>query len=1121
MHVFLAAVLTGMCLWGGPAPGRAEQAVASGVRIVAPDGIRTQVYAEPGGDIIDVALNGAVLQLLGSDGDYLKVRLPDSQKTGYVLKAHTEGWTPPPASRDPKLIVGIVGALVIIAAVAGLIVVRRKKAEEIERRTALINKSIKEGEDLFRSGDYPAAIEAFKTYLDLHGGEVRNPDVYRRLSLCYLRTHEPELASAAWDKMSELGGAKSIDDYTLGVDIMSAQGEDARACRMYETILTMEIDEDKLDEIKRKLIEMYRKLKDTHNLLRHAVDLLSTGVSEPQLLADTANYLMVNRETGMALKANHKDLIQRICDEFLEENNLSSDAERIYLKALEYNRTDPRIHKILAQKYRRTGEFKKAISELTILHQIDKDKSDDYVEEAAKLYIESGKIEDALKEGNPKIIRKIAQTFIARSHVHPEAVAVYEKVLEFQPNAVGVRRVLSTVYLTRGDLPRYMAELRTLHEIDGENKDYLTDLARCVIDNNLVEETMREGNKSLNTKILKQLIKKKAHDDQTVAIFKRLLEIEPQNAILLKALAGAHNLRGEAEEELRYLLTLTRLRPGDEESAERVAELALETGRLSALLDEASPSAIKAAVAEIKKRKLSGPEYDMILYAGAGGTSRKPPAKARRVDSNVKERPSSLRPAPPAGSRPRPVAPVDAAPEDVLSADVRKSSPELKTQAPLEVRPPDSSGSVEPVAGQRAEAPPQAVYSSFHGREDVPRGESTPAPEESAEISAPDYRPSPTARPLQTAPQALNLVLEGESASAGVPVTTFVSSFERTESRPADGMQVIDVTGPKILRPASGENPLTTFVSASAKTQRSLSYREDELFRPHAGGTAYATLKTLSKDAWGSVRAVVEVTTTREYLMRTFEKGLMKSAVLEDEAMEDFSNQIVAIAGVTSHTGIAKIEERVVGPGRMKGLIYAFRGHTLDELLRESQRPRLPVVIGWARQIVDALVYADSFRGLDGARHKLRHGDLQASQTFIGQDMTEVKLAGFGYTPLYRSMSRAKGPRWKEQVFCPAYMPPEAFRAKDAGIEELMVDVYAFGVLFYQAATWRTPFSGPELDDFKFQHSRLDPEPPSNIDPSLPAWIEEIIMTCLEKDPVKRWSGFAEIQDIFRREQDG
>ena len=162
-----------------------------------------------------------------------------------------------------------------------------------------------------------------------------------------------------------------------------------------------------------------------------------------------------------------------------------------------WNTTEPTNGSIasLLKGTRYTGDFRKTVSELTILHQLDKENSDEYAEQAAKLYVENSRVKEALAEGIPHVIRKIAQIYLAKSEVSPDAVAVYEKVLELQPRAVGVNKMLSTVYLTRGDLDKYIAKLRLLHEIDGKNHDYLGDLAQCVIDNDLIDETIREGNR--------------------------------------------------------------------------------------------------------------------------------------------------------------------------------------------------------------------------------------------------------------------------------------------------------------------------------------------------------------------------------------------------------------------------------------------------------------------------------------------------------------------------------------------------------------------------------------------------------------------------------------------------
>ena len=134
---------------------------------------------------------------------------------------------------------------------------------------------------------------------------------------------------------------------------------------------------------------------------------------------------MAEGQTDLALQSGAKQLITAICEEFLEEKATSAEAERVYVRCLEFDRTDKRLHKILAQKYKGDGDYRKAVSEFTMLTQLDPGGGDNYTQEAAELYVKSGRVADALAEGNPKIIRKIAQIYLMRSEVHPDAVSVY------------------------------------------------------------------------------------------------------------------------------------------------------------------------------------------------------------------------------------------------------------------------------------------------------------------------------------------------------------------------------------------------------------------------------------------------------------------------------------------------------------------------------------------------------------------------------------------------------------------------------------------------------------------------------------------------------------------------
>ncbi|MFZ5868367.1 MAG: protein kinase domain-containing protein [Thermodesulfobacteriota bacterium] len=556
---------------------KADKTFPEAVKIEAPDNLSTNILSSPrrGADVLAIALHGDVLEVVGREGDYYRVRIPEQLTFGYVLQAHTVPWRLPRAlGPNWPLILAGVALLVAVLAAFAFVQLKARRAKRAEDRAAATAAAIRNAEESFRAGDYAQAIQEFTEYLALQGGDVRNPDVYRRLAVCYRKTDQLREAAQCWEKMRALGGLKGAEDHALGVDLMTSLGQQEQAAAIYEQLLQGPIDEEASLDIHRKLIDIYRNQKQHRNYVKHVVEVLESGHVDRTLIPSAVQFLVADGQTGLAVEASNKALIAAICEEFLEDRALTPEAERIYVKCLEYDRTDKRLHRILAEKYRQDNDYRRAVSQLTVLTQLDRQNAEEYTEEAAKVYIDSDKVAHALSEGNPQIIKKMAQQFLARSEVTSDAVATYEKVLEFLPRAVGVNKMLATVYLTRGDLPRYMEKLRLLHELDSANHDYLSDLAQCVIDNNLIEETIRQGNRELIVKILKQLVKREAYDDKAVHVLESVAKREPGNAQIQRALANAYAKRGEPARQLEHLLALSHLQPDDTEVTRQAAELA-------------------------------------------------------------------------------------------------------------------------------------------------------------------------------------------------------------------------------------------------------------------------------------------------------------------------------------------------------------------------------------------------------------------------------------------------------------------------------------------------------------------------------------------------------------------
>lgn len=184
-----------------------------------------------------------------------------------------------------------------------------------------------------------------------------------------------------------------------------------------------------------------------------------------------------------------------------------------------------------------------------------------------------------------------------------------------------------------------------------------------------------------------------------------------------------------------------------------------------------------------------------------------------------------------------------------------------------------------------------------------------------------------------------------------------------------------------------------------------------------------------------------------------------------------------------------------------------LEGKDLEQLLR--QRGALPL-----REALEYLLQA--CEGVAEAHAAgIVHRDLKPANLFLAQDpygQACIKILDFGISKFSGGESEHSNPAVTTASVAlgtPLYMAPEQMRAAhSAGIG---ADIWALGAILYELVTGRTVWSGATISEICVRVA-TDPTPSVRaLFPSLPNEVDQVVQTCLQKDPLLRYRGVLEL----------
>jgi serine/threonine protein kinase len=261
----------------------------------------------------------------------------------------------------------------------------------------------------------------------------------------------------------------------------------------------------------------------------------------------------------------------------------------------------------------------------------------------------------------------------------------------------------------------------------------------------------------------------------------------------------------------------------------------------------------------------------------------------------------------------------------------------------------------------------------------------------------------------------------------------------------------------------------------------------------------YRTDALLGAGGMGEVFRARDLVEARDVALKT----LHPSAEDDPDRNERFKREISVLSKIRHPT-----VPRILGFGTHEGQLYfvseLVEGRNLKVDIQSRGAWAAPEAAALCATVADALASAHGV----GVVHR----DVKPSNIMLGSDGS-VRLLDFG---LARGVGidMATLTRTGMIVGTPGYMSPEQFEG--LSVDE-RTDIYSLGVVLFELLTARLPFLARTPIAVAMKHRSEPPPLPRSLRPEVPAWLERIVLRCLEKEPSARFASAAELAHELRR----
>ena len=250
----------------------------------------------------------------------------------------------------------------------------------------------------------------------------------------------------------------------------------------------------------------------------------------------------------------------------------------------------------------------------------------------------------------------------------------------------------------------------------------------------------------------------------------------------------------------------------------------------------------------------------------------------------------------------------------------------------------------------------------------------------------------------------------------------------------------------------------------------------------------YRLGRVIGEGGMGVVFDAIEVASAEPVAIKVPKPSAERSGVLDRFRRE------AEIARAIDHPGVVRVRDLVLGDEEHSYLVMErLQGPTLDGLIRAARLAEVEVVTRMLLEVAEVVAAAHA-RGIV-------HRDLKPANVLLhraGPDRHEVKVLDFGVArhPDYQTLTSTH-----ECLGTLGYMAPELFQSERPSPAS---DVYALGVILFEALTGKWPFESTDPGRLVWLKSCQPAPPVTRLRPDVPAPLEDLILEMLAREPSLR-----------------